>query len=160
MAEKNVFDDRVAESIVKGGKTYGIAKGEIMLIHTYNSGDVRKSDLESLREEAREGDNPQNKIKVIISVFKLREVWDVQNIINVLGLRVFDSAILTEQAIGRDLRFMRHISPDRTQTLEVIGNENFEKIVKQFELEGIGINTTKTPLPLPVTVSPEKTLAI
>ena len=51
---------------------------------------------------------------------------------------------------------MRDISPDRPQTLEVIGNENFEKIVKQLELEGVGINTTKTPPPLPVTIAPEK----
>jgi len=51
---------------------------------------------------------------------------------------------------------MRDISPDRTQTLEVIGNDNFEKIVKQLELEGVGINSTNTPPPLPQTIAPEK----
>ena len=51
---------------------------------------------------------------------------------------------------------MRDISPDRTQTLEVIGNEKFEKVVKQLEMEGVGINTTKKPPPLPVTIAPEK----
>lgn len=156
MAEKNVFADKIAESIAKLGSTYGIAKDEIMIIHTDNSGDVRKSDLESLREEARDVDNPKNKIKVIVSVLMLREGWDVQNVTIVLGLRAFDSAILPEQAIGRGLRLMRDIGPDRTQTLEVIGNENFEKIVKQLELEGVGINTTATPPPLPVTIAPEK----
>ena len=156
MAEKNVFADKIAESIAKLGSSYGIAKDEIMVIHTDSSGDVRKSDLESLREEARDVDNPKNKIKVIVSVLMLREGWDVQNVTIVLGLRAFDSAILPEQAIGRGLRLMRDISPDRTQTLEVIGNENFEKIVKQLELEGVGINTTTTPPPLPVTIAPEK----
>ncbi len=156
MAEKNVFADKIAESIAKNGSPYGIAKDEIMIIHTDNSGNVRKSDLESLREEARDVDNPKNKIKVIVSVLMLREGWDVQNVTIVLGLRAFDSAILPEQAIGRGLRLMRDISPDRTQTLEVIGNENFEKIVKQLELEGVGINTTSTPPPLPVTIAPEK----
>jgi len=44
MAEKNVFADKIAESIAKLGSSYGIAKDEIMVIHTDNSGDVRKSD--------------------------------------------------------------------------------------------------------------------
>lgn len=156
MAEKNAYADKIAESIALRGATYGIGKDEVMVIHTDNSGDVRKSDLESLREEARDVDNPKNKIKVIVSVLMLREGWDVQNVTIVLGLRAFDSAILPEQAIGRGLRLMRDISPDRTQTLEVIGNENFENIVKQLEIEGVGINTTKKPPPLPVTIAPEK----
>jgi len=156
MAEKNLYADKMAEAIKKRGQTYGISKNEIMTIHTDNTGEVRKSDLESLREEVRDVDNPKNKIKVIVSVLMLREGWDVQNVTIVLGLRAFDSAILPEQAIGRGLRLMRDISPDRTQTLEVIGNDNFEKIVKQLEMEGVGINTTKIPPPLPVTIAPEK----
>lgn len=156
MAEKNAFADKIADSIARRGSTYGIDNDEIMTIHTDNTGEVRKSDLESLREEARDVDNPKNKVKVIVSVLMLREGWDVQNVTIVLGLRAFDSAILPEQAIGRGLRLMRDISPDRTQTLEVIGNEKFEKIVKMLELEGVGVNTTKTPPPLPVTISSEK----
>lgn len=156
MAEKNQYADKIGESIAHRGHHYGIAKDEIMIIHTNGKGDVRESDLEGLREEARDVDNPKNKIKVIVSVLMLREGWDVQNVTLVLGLRAFDSAILPEQAIGRGLRLMRDISPDRTQTLEVIGNENFEKIVKQLEMEGVGINITKKPPPLPVTISPER----
>jgi type III restriction enzyme len=51
---------------------------------------------------------------------------------------------------------MRDVSPDRTQTLEVIGNNKFEEIVRQLEKEGVGINTLNTPPPLPVTIAPEK----
>jgi len=156
MAEKNVYADKIKEAIVRRGINYGIAGDEIMVIHTDTSGDIRKSDLESLREEARNVDNPDSKIKVIVSVLMLREGWDVQNVSIVLGLRAFDSPILPEQTIGRGLRLMRDISPDRTQTLEVIGNDNFEKIVKQLELEGVRINTTNTPPPLPQTIAPEK----
>lgn len=156
MAEKNQYADKIAEAIEQRGHHYDISKEEIMVIHTDNTGEVRKSDLESLRDEARDVDNPKNKIKVIVSVLMLREGWDVQNVTLVLGLRAFDSAILPEQAIGRGLRLMRDISPDRTQTLEVIGNENFEKIVKQLEMEGVGVNTTNNPPPLPITISPEK----
>ena len=94
MAEKNQYADKIAEAIARKGYHYEIAKDEIMVIHTDNTGDVRKSDLESLREEARDVDNPKNKIKVIVSVLMLREGWDVQNVTMVLGLRAFDSAIL------------------------------------------------------------------
>ncbi|MBP7090694.1 MAG: DEAD/DEAH box helicase family protein [Syntrophorhabdaceae bacterium] len=156
MAEKNVYADKIKEAIVRRGINYGIAGDEIMVIHTDNTGEVRQSSLEELREEARNVDNPDSKIKVIVSVLMLREGWDVQNVSIVLGLRAFDSPILPEQTIGRGLRLMRDISPDRTQTLEVIGNDNFEKIVKQLEMEGVGINTTNTPPPLPQTIAPEK----
>ncbi len=156
MAEKNVYADKIKEAIVRRGGTYGIAEDEIMVIHTDNTGEVRQSNLEELREEARSVDNPDSKIKVIVSVLMLREGWDVQNVSIVLGLRAFDSPILPEQTIGRGLRLMRDISPDRTQTLEVIGNDKFENIVKQLELEGVGINTTNTPPPLPQTIAPEK----
>ena len=156
MAEKNAYADRMAEAIKKQGKCYGIEEDEVMVIHTDSTGEVRKSDLKQLRDEARDVDSPKSKIKVIVSVLMLREGWDVQNVTIVLGLRAFDSAILPEQAIGRGLRLMRDVSPDRTQTLEVIGNDRFEKIIKELETEGVGINTTKTPPPLPVTIAWEK----
>ena len=157
MAEKNEYADRIAEAVKKisDSEKLGIKKDEILTIHTDSSGDLKKSDLESLREDARDIDHPSNKIKVIVSVLMLREGWDVQNVTLVLGLRAFDSPILPEQAIGRGLRLMRDISPDRTQTLEVIGNNKFEEIVKQLENEGVGIKTTKIPPPLPITIAPE-----
>lgn len=157
MAEKNDYADRIAEAVKKisDSEKLGIKESEILTIHTDTSGEIRKSDLESLREEARDIDHPSNKIKVIVSVLMLREGWDVQNVTLVLGLRAFDSPILPEQAIGRGLRLMRDVSPDRTQTLEVIGNNKFEEIVKQLENEGVGIKTTKTPPPLPITIAPE-----
>jgi len=134
MAEKNVFADKIAETISSSGNRYGIKKDEIMTIHTDNTGEVKKSELENLRQEARDIDSPHNKIKVIVSVLMLREGWDVQN---------------------GGLRLMQNISPDRTQTLEIIGNDNFENVVRQLELEGVGITTTNTPPPLPVTIAPE-----
>lgn len=156
MAEKNNYADKIAEAIAKRGRHYGIQKDEIMVIHTDNTGEVKKSDLESLRKKARDVDDPKNKIKVIVSVLMLREGWDVQNVTIILGLRAYDSPILPEQTIGRGLRLIIGISPDRTQTLEVIGNNKFEAIVKELEKEGVGINTDKTPPPLPVTIAPEK----
>jgi type III restriction enzyme len=157
MAEKNDYADKIAEAVKKisDSEKLGIKSDEILIIHTDSSGEIKKGDLESLREEARDIDKPENKIKVIVSVLMLREGWDVQNVTLVLGLRAFDSPILPEQAIGRGLRLMRDLSPDRTQTLEIIGNNKFEEIIKQLEDEGVGITTTKTPPPLPITIAPE-----
>jgi len=156
MAEKNIYADKIAAAIARQGKKYGIEKDEILVIHTDSTGEVRKKDLDKLREKARDVDSPDSKIKVIVSVLMLREGWDVQNVTIVLGLRAFDSPILPEQAIGRGLRLMRDVSPDRTQTLEIIGNNRFEKIIKELESEGVGINTIKSPPPLPVIIAPEK----
>lgn len=161
MAEKNIYADEIAKAIVSISRTnhqlsLGIKADEVLVIHTDRNGDMNNKDLEDLREEARDVDNKDNKTKVIVSVLMLREGWDVQNVTIVLGLRAFDSPILPEQAIGRGLRLMRDISPDRTQTLEVIGNNKFEEIVRQLEKEGVGINTTGTPPPLPVTIAPER----
>ena len=57
-----------------------------------------------------------NSIKAIVSVMMLREGWDVRNVTVVLGLRPFTAKaeILPEQVIGRGLRLMTHISPDRS----------------------------------------------
>ncbi len=68
---------------------------------------------------------PRNKTKAIVSVMMLREGWDVRNVSVCLGLRPFTAKaeILPEQVIGRGLRLMQRVGPDRTQTLEVLGYE-------------------------------------
>ena len=155
MAEKNVFADSLAELI----RTLpGIKPEEVLVIHTDNEGEVRKGDLEDLRVKAREIDLPKNKVKIVVSVLMLREGWDVQNVTISLGLRPFTAKaqILPEQAVGRGLRLMSGISSDTRQTLEVIGTEGFEDIVKELEQEGVGIATFTTPPPLPIHIEPIK----
>lgn len=155
MAEKNVFADSLAGLI----RTLpGIKPEEVLVIHTDNEGEVRKADLEDLRVKAREIDLPRNRVKIVVSVLMLREGWDVQNVTISLGLRPFTAKaqILPEQAVGRGLRLMSGISSDTRQTLEVIGTEGFEDIVKELEQEGVGITTFTTPPPLPIHIEPIK----
>jgi type III restriction enzyme len=155
MAEKNAFADSLADLV----KTLpGIRLDEVLVIHTDNEGQVRKSDLEDLRVKAREIDLPRNKIKVVVSVLMLREGWDVQNVTISLGLRPFTAKaqILPEQAIGRGLRLMSGIGPETRQSLEVIGTEAFEDFVRELEQEGVGISTFTTPPPLPIHIEPIK----
>lgn len=75
----------------------------------------------------------------------------------VLGLRPFTAKaeILPEQVIGRGLRLMTQVSPDRTQTLEVLGTRNLLNVLRnQLEAEGVDITTTKAYPPKPVIIEP------
>jgi type III restriction enzyme len=155
MAERNDFADQIREWLVTS-KAFGLKTSEVLVIHTDREGEISKKDLEKAREAARDIDQPSSKIKVVVSVLMLREGWDVRSVTVVLGLRPFTSKakILPEQAVGRGLRPMQGISPDRTQTLEVMGTQAFENFVRQLEMEGVGIKTVTTPPAPPVTVEP------
>jgi type III restriction enzyme len=156
MAEKNAFADEIGKWLADKTNKTGLRENEVLVIHTDSEGEITKADVEKAREVARDIDLPTNKTKVIVSVMMLREGWDVKNVSVVLGLRPFTSKakILPEQAVGRGLRLMENISPDRTQTLEVLGTKAFEDFVRQLEMEGVGIKTvTKPPAP-PIKIEP------
>lgn len=158
MAEKNAIADAIGRYLCTE-KEFGFKEAEILVIHTDEAGEITKKDLERAREAARDIDQPGNKIKVIVSVMMLREGWDVRNVTVVLGLRPFTAKaeVLPEQVIGRGLRLMIGITPDRTQTLEVLGTKNLLDVLRdKLEAEGVGVGTTKANPPQPVTIYPMK----
>ena len=156
MAEKNLYADALGEYLWTT-KEFGFKESEVLVIHTDAEGEVTKGDLDKAREAARDIDRPNNKTKAIVSVMMLREGWDVKNVTVVLGLRPFTAKaeILPEQVIGRGLRLMPQLGPDRTQTLEVLGTRNLLNVLRtQLEAEGVGFTTTKTDPPKPVIIEP------
>src|SRR6266566_261859 len=155
MAEQNNLADGIG-SWLKKTKELALEDDEVLVIHTDNTGEVQKGEIEQLRQVARDIDLPTSKVKVIVSVMMLREGWDVRNVTVVLGLRPFTSKaqILPEQAVGRVLRIIQGISPDRTQTLEVMGTTAFEAFVRGLEAEGVSVPTTATPPVPPVIIQP------
>ena len=156
MAEKNAHADAIGEYL---WKTFGFEQSEVLVIHTDATGEITEKDLDRAREVARDIDKPESAIKVIVSVMMLREGWDVRNVTVVLGLRPFTAKaeILPEQVIGRGLRLMSQVSPDRTQTLEVLGTRNLLSVLRsQLEAEGVGVASTKTDPPPPVIIEPIK----
>lgn len=158
MAEKNVYADAIGEYLWKT-KEFGFKEAEVLIIHTDAEGEITKKDLEKAREAARDIDKAESTVKAIVSVMMLREGWDVRNVTVVLGLRPFTAKaeILPEQVIGRGLRLMTAVSPDRTQTLEVLGTRNLLNVLKvQLEAEGVGVATAKTDPPKPVIIEPVK----
>jgi type III restriction enzyme len=156
MAEKNIYADVLGECLWKT-KEFGFKEAEVLVIHTDSEGEITKGDLERAREAARDIDKSENKTKAIVSVMMLREGWDVKNVTVVLGLRPFTAKaeILPEQVIGRGLRLIPHVGPDRTQTLEVLGTRNLLNVLRtQLEAEGVGVTTTKTDPPRPIFIEP------
>lgn len=154
MVEKNAYADVLGRFLWKTGE-FGFKESEVLVIHTDSKGEITKTDLEEKREQARDIDQPENKIKAIVSVMMLREGWDVRGVSVVLGLRPFTAAaeILPEQVIGRGLRLMTGIGPDRTQTLEVLGTRKLLDVVRtQLEAEGVGVATTKKGVAQPVII--------
>ena len=154
MAEKNAYADSIGDYLRKT-KELGFKDAEILVIHTDTTGEITKRDLDAARTAARDIDAADSKIKVIISVMMLREGWDVRNVTVVLGLRPFTAKaeILPEQVIGRGLRLIAEVSPDRTQTLEVLGTRNLLRVLHgQLESEGVGVISTSIDPPPPVII--------
>lgn len=133
-----------------------MAQDEVLVIHTDTAGEIRKSELDALRRAAREIDEPDNPVRVVVSVLVLREGWDVRNVTIVLGLRAGTAAaqILPEQAVGRGLRLMKGVGPDYRQVLEVLGTPAFEEFVLGLNNEGVYIPSGPVDRPLPVVVRP------
>ena len=156
MAEKNLYADALGEYLWRT-REFGFKKSEVLVIHTDTTGEIRKGDLEMARQAARDIDKAESKTKAIVSVMMLREGWDVRNVTVVLGLRPFtaQAEILPEQVIGRGLRLMTQVSPDRTQTLEVLGTRNLLSVLRdQLEAEGVGVASPTPDPPLPIIIEP------
>lgn len=136
-------------------KSFKLKDGEVLVIHTDSAGEIKKGDLDALRESAREIDDPENPVKVVVSVLMLREGWDVRNVTIVLGLRPGTAAskILPEQAVGRGLRLMP-AARDRRQVLEVLGTPAFENFVRELEAEGVYMKESGTAPAPPIIVEP------
>ena len=156
MAERNTYADAIGDYLRKTTEL-GFKEEEILVIHTDTTGDVRRRDLEAARAAARDIDAADSNVKVIVSVMMLREGWDVRNVTVVLGLRPFSAKaeILPEQVVGRGLRLITDLSPDRTQTLEVLGTRNLLRVLLgQLESEGVGVISTSDDPPPPVVIEP------
>jgi type III restriction enzyme len=156
MAEKNAYADAIGVYLWTT-EEFGFKESEVLVIHTDQTGEITLKDLDKARQAARDIDRLGSQIKAIVSVMLLREGWDVRNVSVVLGLRPFTAKaeILPERVIGRGLRLMTGIGPDRTQTLEVLGTRNLLNVLReQPEAEGVGVATTASEPPRPVIIAP------
>ena len=124
--------------------TYPDLKGGVLVIHTKSNGEISeaasgkaKEELELLRKEANDIDDPTSPYKAVVSVLMLKEGWDVRNVTTIVGLRAYSakSNILPEQTLGRGLRKMY---PGFTEEyLSVVGTDAFMEFVESIQAEGV-----------------------
>lgn len=134
--------DEVAEYLES---RYPELKEGVLVIHTKRNGEISeassgksKEELDKLREASRTIDDPASPYKAIVSVMVLREGWDVQNVVSIVGLRPYTSAarILPEQTLGRGLRRMFR-GQDVLEKVSVIGTDAFMDFVEGIKVEGV-----------------------
>ncbi len=113
------------------------AGDQLLVIHTTRSGEITKDDLDLARRAAREVDEPDSRIRCIVSVLMLREGWDVRNVCVIVTLRALTAAnrILPEQALGRGLRRMTPPGSGFDERVVVIEHEAFRQLWST-ELDG------------------------
>ena len=124
---------------------YKELRNAVLVIHTKNNGEISeastgksKGELDELRTLSREIDYADNRFKAIVSVMVLREGWDVQNVVALVGLRPYKakSQILPEQTLGRGLRRMFSGLPV-TEKVSIVGTSAFMDFVESIKNEGV-----------------------
>ena len=124
--------------------TYPDLKGAVLTIHTKENGEIseavtgkNKDELEILRKQANEIDDPASPFKAIVSVMMLKEGWDVKNVTTIVGLRAYSAAsnILPEQTLGRGLRKM--YPGEVEEYVSVVGTDAFMSFVESIQAEGV-----------------------
>lgn len=136
--------DEVAEHLER---TYSELTDKVLVIHTKANGEISESntkpaELEFLRKASREIDSPDSKYLAVVSVLMLREGWDVQNVVSMVGLRPYsaESKILPEQTLGRGLRRMFRGDPNIREYVSIVGTPRFLEFVEQIQSEGVELD--------------------
>jgi type III restriction enzyme len=147
---------------------YPDLKDGVLTIHTKNNGEISEAssgkareELEELRRQANEIDDPAGPCKAIVSVLMLKEGWDVKNVTTIVGLRAYSakSNVLPEQTLGRGLRKM--YPGDTEEYVSVVGTDAFMEFVESIQAEGVELERramgegTKPKTPLVVEVDEE-----
>lgn len=134
--------DEVAEYLQS---RYQELKDAVLVIHTKNNGEISEAstgrsreELNRLREASMKIDDPESPYKAIVSVMVLREGWDVQNVVAIVGLRPYTSKarILPEQTLGRGLRRMFRGQAVQ-EKVSIIGTDAFMDFVESIKVEGV-----------------------
>lgn len=121
IAEANEIQRIVSESSFLEGR-YADA---ILTVHS-DAPDKALEDLDKL-------ELPSNTYRIVISVGMLKEGWDVKNVYVIASMRASVSDLLTEQTLGRGLRlpFGKYTDIEILDTLEVLGHERYEDLLKK-----------------------------
>lgn len=147
--------DEVAEYLER---TFPELTDKVLTIHTKASGELsgKEAELEVLRAASRAIDSDDNPYLAVVSVLVLREGWDVENVISMVGLRPYTASakVLPEQTLGRGLRRMFRNDTNLIEYVSVVGTEAFLEFVDEIRKEGVELEegemgpTSKPRMPL------------
>lgn len=103
----------------------GLYSDKVLTVHS-DAPDEALAQLAGLEE-------PSSPYRIVISVGMLKEGWDVKNVYVIASMRASVSEILTEQTLGRGLRlpFGRYTDIEILDTLEVLGHERYEDLLRK-----------------------------
>ena len=130
-------------------RTFPPLAGRVLTIHTNQSGAIKEDgtgkaadELAILRQASREIDSDRSPYLAVVSVLMLREGWDVQNVVSMVGLRPYSSKsqVLPEQTLGRGLRRMFRDNPELTEYVSVVGTDAFLDFVESIKAEGVDLD--------------------
>jgi type III restriction enzyme len=118
--------DRVANRLT--GEDMFPGEGQVLTI-TSQSSDVALRALAEVEE-------PDSPVRVVVSVNKLKEGWDVKNIGVIVGLRALASETLTEQVLGRGLRlpYGRRVGTPMVDTVDLVAHESYRQLLANKEV--------------------------
>jgi type III restriction enzyme len=86
--------------------------------------------------ELDEVEEPDSRVRIIISVGMLKEGWDVKNVYVIASMRASVSNILTEQTLGRGMRlpFGKYTGWELLDTLEVLAHERYDALMQRVNV--------------------------
>lgn len=116
----------------------------VLPVHSNLTGE----DAQAALAELDAVEDPDSRVRVIVSVGMLKEGWDVRNVYVICSLRASVSEILTEQTLGRGLRlpFGRRTGTEVLDTLEVVAHERYDELLKRVEKTRIELMDYRTTL--------------
>ena len=120
--------DEIAGIVSDSGFAGGRYADAVLTVHS-DAPDEALAALEKL-------EGPDNPHRIVVSVGMLKEGWDVKNVFVIASLRASVSELLTEQTLGRGLRlpFGRYTDVEILDTLEVLGHERYEALLKKADV--------------------------
>lgn len=119
--EANEVENIVRDASFAGGRY----ADRVLTVHSDASDDALAR-LEALED-------PGSPHRIVVSVGMLKEGWDVKSVYVICSLRASVSELLTEQTLGRGLRlpFGEYTGIEILDTLEVLGHERYEELLKK-----------------------------
>lgn len=117
--------DRVAVRLTAEDMFPG--EGQVVTITSQSSEEALKA-LAAVEE-------PDSPVRVVVSVNKLKEGWDVKNIGVIVGLRALASETLTEQVLGRGLRlpYGRRVGTPMVDSVDLVAHESYRQLLANKE---------------------------